>query len=80
MLDSNPGVPTGPSDNTQAPLTTPPAVPDAPSLSKPADKGTLTLATLFANDIYLWICAVVAFLVIVLIIAIIATSISRRRI
>jgi len=52
----------------------------AQAQSGPSDNGTLTLATLFANDLYLWICAVVAFLVIVLIIVIIATSISRRRI
>ncbi|MDD5398410.1 MAG: hypothetical protein PHU70_04935 [Dehalococcoidia bacterium] len=75
----------GPSENIQSPaaITAPPAI--GPSLDEPAqagtsDNGTLNLATLFANDIYLWICAVAAFLVIVLIIVLIATSISRRRI
>ncbi len=71
--------PPGPSENIQAPpVSTPP--PDAPAPPKPSDNATLNLATLFANDIYLWICAVVAVLVIVLIIVLIATSISRRRI
>jgi len=69
-------VPTNPSENTQAP----PVISPAPEMPGPADNGTLTLSSLFANDIYLWICAVVAFLVILLIIVIIATSISRRRI
>jgi hypothetical protein len=71
--------PPGASDNVQATHVTPPAAPVAPALLAPADNGALTLSSLFANDIYLWICAVVAFLVIVLIIAIIATLVSRRR-
>jgi len=75
----------GPSENVQSPpattsppTTTPP--PGKPAQSGAPDNGTLNLASLFANDIYLWICAVVAILVIVLIIVLIATSLSRRRI
>ncbi len=72
----------GPSENIQAPPvpSAPSQAPNTPASSVPSDNGTPTLASLFANDIYLWICAVVAFLVIVLIIVLIATSISRRRI
>jgi len=71
--------PPGPSENLQAPpvTMTPPVTAALPG---PSDNGTLDLSTLFANDIYLWICAVVALLVVVLIIVIIATSTSRRRI
>ena len=70
-------VPPDLSQNTQ-PVATPSA-PDTPAPTKPADNGTLTLSSLFANDIYMWICGTVAFLVIVLIIVLIATSLSRKR-
>ena len=69
----------GASENVQATHVTPPTAPVAPALSAPSENGTISLAALFANDIYLWICAVVAVMVIVLIIAIIATSVSRKR-
>jgi hypothetical protein len=65
----------GPSENTQAPPVTSPA----PELPGPADRNSLPMASLFASDIYLWIIAVVAFLVIVLITVLIATSVSRKR-
>ena len=71
-------VPPDPSQNTQPPVS-PLSAPDAAAPVKPADNSTLTLSSLFANDIYLWICATVAFLVIVLIIVLIATSLSRKR-
>jgi hypothetical protein len=69
-----------PSENTQAPPLVQPATPAEKAPPGPSDNNTLTLATLFANDIYLWIGALIAFLVIVLIIVLIATSISHRRI
>ena len=72
--------PPGPPENTQAPPLNQPATPGAQVPPIPSENGTLSLATLLAGDIYLWICAVTAFLVIVLIVAIISTSISRRRI
>ncbi|MBN1691117.1 MAG: hypothetical protein JW901_08850 [Dehalococcoidia bacterium] len=75
----------GTSDNIQSTpatpspkFTTPP--PDTPSPAGATDNATLNLSTLFTNDIYLWICAVVAVLAIVLIVVLIANSISRRRI
>jgi hypothetical protein len=74
-----------PSENIQSPpaATAPPAPmppPQQPSAAAVSDNTTFNLAGIFANDIYLWICAVVAFLAIVLIIVLIANSVSRRRI
>jgi len=69
-----------PSENASAPPVSLPGAPGAQTLPAPSDNDTLTLAKLFANDIYLWICILVVFLVIVLIIVLIATSISRRHI
>jgi len=71
-------IPPDPLQNTQLPMA-PPSPPDAPASAKPVDNSTLTLSMLFANDIYLWICATMALLVIVLIVALIATSLSRKR-
>ena len=72
--------PPGPPESTQAPPLNQPATPDAQAPPIPSENGTLNLAALLAGNIYLWICAVAAFLVIVLIVVIISASISRRRI
>jgi len=71
-------IPQAPPQSTQPPVA-PPSEPGAPAPVTTSDNGTLTLSTLFANDIYLWICGTVAFLVILLIVVLIATSLSRKR-
>jgi len=72
--------PPEPPESTQAPPLNQPATPDTQAPPLASENSTINLAALLAGDIYLWICAVAAFLVIVLIGVIISTSISRRRI
>ncbi len=73
-----------PSENIQSPpaaappATTPP--PDKPAQPPATDNVTFNPAALLVNDIFLWICGVVAVLAIVLTIVLIANSVSRRRI